>query len=138
MKRRIKIVTTALSIDYYDTYYGLATKVRTLISGDFAAAFESADVLFSPTTQTVAFRLGERLDDPVAMYLTDLATIPSNLYGGPAMSVSAGLADGMPVGLQVMAPTMRDDLLYLVGGAFEAAAQERWGGPLLDQAPALG
>jgi aspartyl-tRNA(Asn)/glutamyl-tRNA(Gln) amidotransferase subunit A len=137
VKRRIMLGTYALSSGYYDAYYGQAQKVRTLISRDFAAAFDSADVLVSPTTPTVAFRLGERVEDPVAMYLSDLATIPSNLYGGPAMSVPAGLADGLPVGLQVMAPTMRDDLLYLVGGAFEAAAQERWGGPLLDRAPTL-
>jgi aspartyl-tRNA(Asn)/glutamyl-tRNA(Gln) amidotransferase subunit A len=121
VKRRIMLGTYALSAGYYDAYYGQAQKVRTLIGRDFTAAFERADVLVSPTTPTVAFPLGERLEDPVAMYLSDLATIPSNLYGGPAMSVPAGLADGLPVGLQVMAPTMRDDLLYRVGAAFEAA-----------------
>jgi aspartyl-tRNA(Asn)/glutamyl-tRNA(Gln) amidotransferase subunit A len=121
VKRRIILGTYALSSGYYDAYYGQAQKVRTLITRDFTAAFEQADVLVSPTTPTVAFPLGERLDDPLAMYLADLATIPSNLYGGPAMSVPAGLSEGLPVGLQVMAPTMRDDLLYRVGAAFEAA-----------------
>jgi aspartyl-tRNA(Asn)/glutamyl-tRNA(Gln) amidotransferase subunit A len=121
VKRRIILGTYALSSGYYDAYYGQAQKVRTLVTRDFTAAFEQADVLVSPTTPTVAFPLGERLDDPLAMYLADLATIPSNLYGGPAMSVPAGLSEGLPVGLQVMAPTMRDDLLYRVGAAFEAA-----------------
>jgi aspartyl-tRNA(Asn)/glutamyl-tRNA(Gln) amidotransferase subunit A len=121
VKRRIMLGTYALSSGYYDAYYGQAQKVRTLISRDFAAAFRSADVLVSPTTPNVAFPLGDKVDDPVAMYLQDLATIPSNLYGGPAMSVPAGLADRLPVGLQVMAPTLRDDLLYRVGAAFEAA-----------------
>jgi aspartyl-tRNA(Asn)/glutamyl-tRNA(Gln) amidotransferase subunit A len=121
VKRRIMLGTYALSSGYYDAYYGQAQKVRTLISRDFAAAFEQADVLVSPSTPTVAFRLGERVDDPLAMYLSDLATIPSNLYGGPAMSLPCGLSDGLPVGLQIMAPTLRDDLLYLVGAAFEAA-----------------
>ncbi|MCW2726184.1 MAG: Asp-tRNA(Asn)/Glu-tRNA(Gln) amidotransferase subunit GatA [Frankiales bacterium] len=121
VKRRIILGTYALSSGYYDAYYGQAQKVRTLITRDFTAAFQQADVLVSPTTPTVAFPLGERLDDPLAMYLADLATIPSNLYGGPAMSLPAGLSEGLPVGLQIMAPTMRDDLLYRVGAAFEAA-----------------
>jgi aspartyl-tRNA(Asn)/glutamyl-tRNA(Gln) amidotransferase subunit A len=137
VKRRIMLGTYALSSGYYDAYYGQAQKVRTLISRDFAAAFETADVLVSPTTPTTAFRLGERLEDPVAMYLSDLATIPSNLYGGPAMSVPAGLAEGLPVGLQVMAPTLADDRLYRVGAAVEGALEDRWGGPLLASAPTL-
>jgi aspartyl-tRNA(Asn)/glutamyl-tRNA(Gln) amidotransferase subunit A len=137
VKRRIMLGTYALSSGYYDAYYGQAQKVRTLITRDFTEAFAVADVLVSPTTPTVAFRLGERLEDPVAMYLSDLATIPSNLYGGPAMSVPAGLADGLPVGLQVMAPTLADDRLYRVGAAVEGALTDRWGGPLLDSAPAL-
>ena len=78
-------------------------------------------MLIAPTCPTVAFPLGAKLDDPLAMYRQDVASIPSNLYGGPAMSIPAGLSEGLPVGLQVMAPTMRDDLLYRVGGAFEAA-----------------
>jgi len=137
VKRRIILGTYALSSGYYDAYYGQAQKVRTLISRDFAAAFELTDVLVSPAAPTVAFPLGAKLSDPLAMYRQDLATIPSNLYGGPAMSVPCGLSDGLPVGLQVMAPTMRDDLLYRVGGAVEAALQQRWGGPLLDRAATL-
>jgi len=85
----------------------------------------------------VAFELGAKVDDPMAMYLQDAATIPSNLYGGPAMSLPVGLSQGLPVGLQVMAPTMRDDLLYVVGGALEQALLDRWGAPLLDYAAAL-
>ncbi len=121
VKRRIVLGTYALSSGYYDAYYGQAQKVRTLITRDFTAAFAEADVLVSPTTPGVAFPLGAKLSDPLAMYRQDLATIPSNLYGGPAMSVPAGLSDGLPVGLQVMAPVQRDDLLYRVGAALEAA-----------------
>ena len=131
VKRRIILGTYALSSGYYDAYYGQAQKVRTLITRDFVAAFDSVDVLVSPASPGVAFPIGAKLDDPLAMYRQDLATIPSNLYGGPAMSLPAGLSEGLPVGLQVMAPTMRDDLLYLVGGALEAALHDRWGGPLL-------
>jgi aspartyl-tRNA(Asn)/glutamyl-tRNA(Gln) amidotransferase subunit A len=121
VKRRIILGTYALSSGYYDAYYGQAQKVRSLITRDFTEAFGVADVLVSPAAPTVAFPLGEKLSDPLAMYRQDLATIPSNLYGGPAMSLPCGLSDGLPVGLQVMAPTMRDDLLYRVGSAFEAA-----------------
>ncbi|MDT7550630.1 MAG: aspartyl-tRNA(Asn)/glutamyl-tRNA(Gln) amidotransferase subunit, partial [Actinomycetota bacterium] len=96
-----------------------------------------ADVLVSPAAPTVAFPLGEKLADPLAMYRQDLATIPSNLYGGPAMSVPCGLSEGLPVGLQIMAPTLQDDRLYRVGAAVEAALRDRWGGTLLDQAPEL-
>jgi aspartyl-tRNA(Asn)/glutamyl-tRNA(Gln) amidotransferase subunit A len=121
VKRRIMLGTYALSSGYYDAYYGQAQKVRTLITRDFTAAFERVDVLVAPTSPTVAFRLGDKVDDPLAMYRQDIASIPANLYGGPAMSVPAGLSDGLPIGLQVMAPTLRDDLLYRVGAAFEAA-----------------
>jgi len=120
VKRRIILGTYALSSGYYDAYYGQAQKVRSLITRDFTEAFAVADVLVSPAAPTVAFPLGEKLSDPLAMYRQDLATIPSNLYGGPAMSLPCGLADGLPVGLQIMAPTMRDELLYQVGAAFEA------------------
>jgi aspartyl-tRNA(Asn)/glutamyl-tRNA(Gln) amidotransferase subunit A len=120
VKRRIMLGTYALSAGYYDAYYGQAQKVRTLITRDFEAAFERVDVLVSPTTPTTAFKLGERVDDPLAMYLADLCTIPSNLYGGPAVSLPCGLSDdGLPVGLQVMAPVMADDRLYLVAAALE-------------------
>ena len=139
VKRRIILGTYALSSGYYDAYYGQAQKVRTLIARDFDAAFEKADVLVSPTAPTTAFRLGEKLDDPIAMYLNDLATIPANLAGVPGISVPSGLADedGLPTGFQVLAPALADDRLYRVGAALEAALTARWGGPLLDRAPAL-
>jgi aspartyl-tRNA(Asn)/glutamyl-tRNA(Gln) amidotransferase subunit A len=133
VKRRIILGTYALSSGYYDAYYGQAQKVRTLISRDFAAAFEQADVLVSPTAPTTAFRLGEKLDDPLAMYLNDIATIPANLAGIPGISVPAGLApeDDLPVGLQVLAPAMADDRMYRVGAALETLLEQQWGGPLL-------
>jgi aspartyl-tRNA(Asn)/glutamyl-tRNA(Gln) amidotransferase subunit A len=139
VKRRIILGTYALSSGYYDAYYGQAQKVRTLISRDFAAAFEKADVLVSPTAPTTAFKLGEKLDDPVAMYLNDLATIPANLAGVPGISVPSGLADedGLPTGFQVLAPALADDRVYRVGAAAEALLTETWGGPLLDKAPEL-
>ncbi len=138
-KRRIMLGTYALSSGYYDAYYGQAQKVRTLIARDFESAFERADVLVSPTTPTTAFRLGERVDDPLAMYLADLCTIPSNLAGNASMSLPVGLApeDGLPVGLQVIAPPLADDRLYRVGGALEAALADRWGHLLIDEAPDL-
>jgi aspartyl-tRNA(Asn)/glutamyl-tRNA(Gln) amidotransferase subunit A len=137
--RRIILGTYALSAGYYDAYYGQAQKVRTLVQRDFAAAFEQADVLVSPTAPTTAFRLGDKLDDPLAMYRNDIATIPANLAGTPAMSLPCGLApeDGLPVGLQIMAPVLADDRLYRVGAAVEAAFLERWGGPILQSAPEL-
>jgi aspartyl-tRNA(Asn)/glutamyl-tRNA(Gln) amidotransferase subunit A len=139
VKRRIILGTYALSSGYYDAYYGQAQKVRTLISRDFATAFETVDVLLSPTAPTTAFRLGEKLDDPVAMYLNDLATIPANLAGVPGISVPSGLADedGLPTGVQVLAPAMSDDRVYRVGAALERMLTDRWGGPLLDRAPDL-
>ncbi|MFW0786732.1 Asp-tRNA(Asn)/Glu-tRNA(Gln) amidotransferase subunit GatA [Gordonia sp. CPCC 206044] len=123
VKRRIMIGTYALSSGYYDAYYGQAQKVRTLISRDFTEAFEKVDVLVSPTTPTTAFAIGEKVDDPLSMYLFDLCTLPVNLAGVGAMSVPSGLSadDGMPVGLQIMAPALADDRLYRVGGAYEAA-----------------
>jgi aspartyl-tRNA(Asn)/glutamyl-tRNA(Gln) amidotransferase subunit A len=137
VKRRIMLGTYALSSGYYDAYYGSAQKVRTLIQRDFAAAFAQCDVLISPTAPTTAFKLGEKLDDPLAMYLNDVATIPVNLAGNAAMSLPVGLApeDGLPVGLQVIAPAMADDLLYRVGGALEQALFNRWGGLLIEEVP---
>jgi aspartyl-tRNA(Asn)/glutamyl-tRNA(Gln) amidotransferase subunit A len=139
VKRRIILGTYALSSGYYDAYYGQAQKVRTLISRDFAAAFERADVLVSPTAPTTAFSIGEKLDDPIAMYLNDIATIPANLAGVPGMSLPSGLADedGLPAGIQILAPATRDERLYGVGAALEAMLTERWGGPLLSRAPEL-
>ena len=117
------IGTYALSSGYYDAYYGQAQKVRTLIARDFATAFESVDVLVSPTTPTTAFPIGDKVDDPLSMYLFDLCTLPVNLAGVGAMSVPSGLSvdDGLPVGLQIMAPALADDRLYRVGAAYEAA-----------------
>jgi aspartyl-tRNA(Asn)/glutamyl-tRNA(Gln) amidotransferase subunit A len=139
VKRRIILGTYALSSGYYDAYYGQAQKVRTLIARDFEAAFEQADVLVSPTAPTTAFKLGEKVDDPLAMYLNDLATIPANLSGVPGISVPSGLADedGLPAGVQILAPALADDRVYRVGAALEAALSRQWGGPLLDRAPAL-
>ena len=106
---------------------------------DFEAAFEKADVLVSPTTPTTAFKIGEKVHDPLAMYLNDIATIPANLAGIPGMSLPSGLADedGLPVGIQILAPATRDERLYGVGAALEAALVRRWGGPLLAKAPEL-
>jgi aspartyl-tRNA(Asn)/glutamyl-tRNA(Gln) amidotransferase subunit A len=139
VKRRIMLGTYALSSGYYDAYYGQAQKVRTLIQRDFATAFEQCDVLVSPTAPTTAFRLGEKVDDPLAMYLNDVATIPVNMAGNCAMSLPVGLApeDSLPVGLQVMAPPMADDRLYLVGGALEGALLDRWGHLLIEEVPSL-
>ncbi len=138
-KRRIMIGTYALSSGYYDAYYGSAQKVRTLITRDFEAAFAKVDVLVSPTAPTTAFRIGEKVDDPLAMYLNDIATIPVNLAGNTAMSLPIGLApeDGLPVGLQIMAPPLADDRLYRAGGALEAALVDRWGHLLIEEAPSL-
>ena len=131
--------TYALSSGYYDAYYGKAQQVRTLIIRDFDNAFSQVDVLISPPTPTTAFDIGERADDPMAMYLADLCTIPSNLAGNAAISVPIGLApeDGLPVGLQVMAPPLADDRLYRVAAAVEAAFENRWGHPLLTEAKGL-
>lgn len=140
VKRRIILGTYALSSGYYDAYYGSAQKVRTLISQDFKAAFEKADVLVSPTAPTTAFKIGEKSNDPIAMYLNDIATIPTNLAGVCGMSLPSGLAeeDGLPAGFQIMAGAMKDDRLYKVGAALENALVNKWGGGILEQAPRLG
>ncbi|WP_353810139.1 Asp-tRNA(Asn)/Glu-tRNA(Gln) amidotransferase subunit GatA [Agromyces sp. SYSU T00194] len=139
VKRRIILGTYALSAGYYDAYYGSAQKVRTLVQRDFDAAFASVDVLASPTAPTTAFKLGEKLDDPLSMYLNDVATIPANLAGVPGISLPSGLADedGLPVGIQFLAPAREDARLYNVGGALERLLEAEWGGPLLDRAPSL-
>jgi aspartyl-tRNA(Asn)/glutamyl-tRNA(Gln) amidotransferase subunit A len=140
VKRRIILGTYALSSGYYDAYYGSAQKVRTLISRDFESAFAKADVLVSPTAPTTAFKIGEKANDPIAMYLNDIATIPTNLAGIGGMSIPSGLAeeDGLPAGFQIMAPAMKDDRMYKVGAALEAALLSKWGKPILDSAPSLG
>jgi aspartyl-tRNA(Asn)/glutamyl-tRNA(Gln) amidotransferase subunit A len=132
VKRRIILGTYALSSGYYDAYYGSAQKVRALVARDFDRAFEQADVLVSPTAPTTAFRMGEKLDDPLAMYLQDVATIPANLAGVPGLSLPAGLAeDGLPVGVQFLAPLQADDRLYNAAAALERLLLDKWGGPLL-------
>ncbi|HRL48342.1 MAG TPA: Asp-tRNA(Asn)/Glu-tRNA(Gln) amidotransferase subunit GatA [Propioniciclava sp.] len=135
VKRRIILGTYALSSGYYDAFYGSAQKVRRLIADDFDAAFAQVDVLVSPSTPTTAFRLGERIDDPLAMYKSDLCTIPSNMAGNASGSFPAGLApeDGLPVGFQVMAPPLADDRVYRVGAALERALAARDGGVLTDR-----
>ena len=137
--RRIMLGTYALSSGYYDAYYGSAQKVRTLIQRDFDAAFATCDVLISPTSPTTAFPLGSKLDEPLSMYLQDVATIPVNLAGNAGMSLPIGLApeDGLPVGLQIIAPIKGDARLYEVGGALEAALHAAWGHGILAEAPAL-
>ncbi|MGP6173390.1 Asp-tRNA(Asn)/Glu-tRNA(Gln) amidotransferase subunit GatA [Corynebacterium sp. A21] len=122
VKRRIMLGTYALSVGYYDAYYLQAQRVRTLIAEDFTKAYEQVDVLISPATPTTAFKLGEKVDDPLAMYNFDLCTLPLNLAGLCGMSVPAGFAEdtNLPVGLQIMAPAFADDRLYKVGAAFEA------------------
>jgi aspartyl-tRNA(Asn)/glutamyl-tRNA(Gln) amidotransferase subunit A len=139
VKRRIILGTYALSAGYYDAYYGSAQKVRTLIQRDFDLAFEQVDVIATPSAPTTAFRLGERVDDPLQMYLNDVTTIPANLAGVPGISVPSGLAaeDGLPVGIQFLAPVREDARLYRVGAALEALLHESWGGSLLDRAPQL-
>ncbi|NUS42086.1 MAG: Asp-tRNA(Asn)/Glu-tRNA(Gln) amidotransferase subunit GatA [Mycobacteriaceae bacterium] len=123
VKRRIMIGTYALSAGYYDAYYGQALKVRTLIARDFDKAYEQVDVLVSPTSPFTAWKIGEKVDDPLAMYLADLCTLPTSLAGYCAISVPSALSadDGLPVGLQIMAPAFADDRLYRVGAAYEAA-----------------
>jgi aspartyl-tRNA(Asn)/glutamyl-tRNA(Gln) amidotransferase subunit A len=140
VKRRIILGTYALSSGYYDAYYGSAQKVRTLITQDFTTAFAKADVLVSPTCPTTAFKIGEKSNDPLAMYLNDIATIPVNMAGIGGMSLPSGIADedGLPVGFQIMSPVMKDERMYLVGAALEAALLSKWGAPILSKVPALG
>ncbi|OII15129.1 Asp-tRNA(Asn)/Glu-tRNA(Gln) amidotransferase subunit GatA [Curtobacterium sp. MCBA15_008] len=139
VKRRIILGTYALSAGYYDAYYGSAQKVRTLVQRDFTAAFEQVDLLVSPSAPTTAFPIGERINDPLAMYLNDLTTIPANLAGVPGMSIPNGLApeDGLPTGVQLMAPQREDARLYRYGAALERLLEQQWGHPLIDSIPDL-
>jgi len=139
VKRRIILGTYALSSGYYDAYYGSAQKVRTLIADDFRRAFDVADVVVSPTSPTTAFRLGEKMSDPLSMYMQDIATIPANLAGVPGLSLPSGLADedGLPAGFQILAPAMKDERMYAVGAALEKRLHAAWRGPLLARVPAL-
>ncbi|MDE0206567.1 MAG: Asp-tRNA(Asn)/Glu-tRNA(Gln) amidotransferase subunit GatA [Candidatus Tectomicrobia bacterium] len=121
VKRRIMLGTYALSSGYYDAYYKKAQQVRTLFRRDFQRVFSACDALLTPVSPTPAFRLGERLDDPLQMYLADIFTIPMNLAGVPALSVPCGLTTTqLPIGLQIAAPPFREDVLLQVGAAFEA------------------
>ena len=139
VKRRIILGTYALSSGYYDAYYGSAQKVRTLIQADLATAFEKADVLVSPTAPTTAFKLGEKQEDPLAMYLNDIATIPANLAGIPGISLPVGLAkeDNLPVGIQFLAPARQDQRLYKVGAVLEKSLEQKWSKTMMDFAPEL-
>jgi aspartyl-tRNA(Asn)/glutamyl-tRNA(Gln) amidotransferase subunit A len=120
-KRRIMIGTYALSAGYYDAYYGQAQKVRTVLAREHAAAFERFDVLISPTSPSVAFKLGSRNENPLAMYLSDLLTIPSCMAGLPGLNVPCGLSEGLPVGLQLIGPQFSENTLFRVGHALEQA-----------------
>jgi aspartyl-tRNA(Asn)/glutamyl-tRNA(Gln) amidotransferase subunit A len=139
VKRRIILGTYALSSGYYDAYYGSAQKVRTLIQQDLEKAFSQVDVLITPTAPTTAFKIGEKVNDPLAMYLNDIATIPANLAGIPGMSVPNGLAkeDGLPSGVQILAPAKQDAQMYRVGALIEQLYVAEWGAPLIAQAPNL-
>ena len=139
VKRRIILGTYALSAGSFDKFYGAAQKVRTLIQRDFDNAFAKADILISPTAPTTAFKFGEKVADPLAMYLNDIATIPANLAGIPGMSVPIGLADedNLPVGIQFLAPNYQDAKLYEVGAALEGILEGIWGKRMIDFAPNL-
>ena len=125
VKRRIILGTHVLSAGYYDAYYGSAQKVRTLIQRDFARVFEEVDVLVSPTAPTTAFKFGDKIDDPMAMYLNDVATIPANLAGVPAMSVPNALSsEGLPIGFQIIAPAHHDLKMYEAAALVEALSDD--------------
>ena len=130
-KRRIMLGTYALSAGYYDAFYGQAQRVRTLIIQEHREALEQFDLLVSPTSPTVAFEIGARAADPLAMYLSDVLTIPSCLAGLPGLSIPCGLSEGLPVGLQLIGPQFGENLLFRVGHALEQAlgfdtVPERW------------
>ena len=132
VKRRIMLGTYALSAGYYEAYYGQAQKVRTLILQDYAAAFERFDVLVSPTSPTTAFPIGAKADDPMAMYLNDIFTIPANLGGVPAISVPCGLdSTGLPIGLQLTAKALDEATLFRAAAALEQISRSTCGRPLL-------
>ena len=120
-KRRIMIGTYALSSGYYDAYYGKAQRVRTMIRSEHAEVFEKFDLIVSPTSPTVAFKLGEKAGNPLAMYLNDLLTIPSCMAGLPGLNIPAGLSEGLPVGLQLIGPQFSENTLFRAGHALEQA-----------------
>jgi aspartyl-tRNA(Asn)/glutamyl-tRNA(Gln) amidotransferase subunit A len=121
VKRRIMLGTYALSSGYYEAYYGSAQKVRTRIAQDFSSAFEQVDLIVTPTSPTVAFKLGERTADPLAMYLSDYFTVPMPLAGLPAISIPCGLSDGLPVGLQLAGPAFSENRILSAAYALERA-----------------
>ena len=123
VKRRIMLGTYALSSGYYDAYYLKAQKVRTIIRNEFSEAFKKFDVLMTPTSPTTAFKLGDKLDDPMAMYLNDIFTIPANIAGIPAISVPAGFQDGLPIGLQFMAGSLQEEKMFKAAYAYEQATE---------------
>ena len=121
VKRRIMLGTYALSSGYYEAYYGQAQRVRTKIAEDFESAFEQVDLIVTPTSPTVAFKLGERTADPLAMYLSDYCTVPMPLAGIPAISIPGGTSDGLPVGLQLAGPAFSENRILDAGYALEQA-----------------
>ena len=123
VKRRIMLGTYALSAGYYDAYYLKAQKVRTLISREFQEAFQKYDVLITPTSPTVAFKLGAKVEDPMQMYLSDVCTIPVNIAGIPAISIPAGFVDGLPVGMQIMAKPLAEETILRVAYTYEQATE---------------
>ncbi|HLE81924.1 MAG TPA: amidase family protein, partial [Dehalococcoidia bacterium] len=128
VKRRIMLGTYALSAGYYDAYYLKAQKVRTLIKDDFDQAFKKYDVLVTPTSPTVPFKLGEKVEDPIQMYLSDIFTIPVNIAGICGLSIPAGFADGLPVGLQIIGPALGEEAVLRAGYAYQQATDwhKRW------------
>jgi aspartyl-tRNA(Asn)/glutamyl-tRNA(Gln) amidotransferase subunit A len=125
VKRRIILGTYALSAGYYDAYYLKAQKVRTLIRREFEQAFERFDALITPTSPTVPFKIGEKVDDPLQMYLSDVCTLPINIAGIPGLSVPAGFSDGLPVGMQILGKPFSEETLFRIGYAYEQATH--WG-----------
>ena len=132
VKRRIMLGTYALSSGYYDAYYLKAEKVRTLIKQDFDSAFERFDVLLGPTSPTVAFKLGEKISDPYAMYLNDVFTIPANLAGIPGISIPGGFSEGLPVGVQLLGPSFKEERLLRAADAFQRVTDYHTQWPRLD------
>jgi aspartyl-tRNA(Asn)/glutamyl-tRNA(Gln) amidotransferase subunit A len=121
VKRRIMLGTYALSAGYYDAYYLKAQKVRTLIKQEFDQAFEKYDALVTPTSPTVAFKIGEKIDDPMQMYLSDVCTLPINIAGVPAISIPAGFADDLPIGMQIIAKHFNEETILRIAYAYEQA-----------------
>lgn len=136
VKRRIMLGTYALSAGYYDAYYLRAQKVRTLIKQDFEQAFESVDVIACPTTPTVAFRIGEKTDDPLSMYLEDVFTLALNLSGLCGISLPCGFADGLPIGLQLIGNAFAEETVLRAAYAYEQATDWHKRKPPLAAVPA--